>query len=64
MPNKNKTWKREIAMVLLGFIFYLGFIGDIAVLEVVIWPFMLYVGGAYGMEWASKQTTLTTQRYE
>jgi len=64
MPNKNKTWKREIAMALLGFIFYLGFIGDITVLEVVIWPFMLYVGAAYGMEWASKQTTLTTQRYE
>lgn len=60
----KKTWKREVALGLLGFIFYLGFTGSVEVLEIVIWPFMLYVGAAYGMEWASKQTTLTTQRFE
>lgn len=61
---KNKTWKREVALILLGFLMYQAHLGNLEVLEVIVWPFMLYIGAAFGMEWARKQTTLTTQRYD
>lgn len=64
MSQNKKTWKREVALVMLTYLFYLGYVGNETILEIVIWPFMLYIGAAYGMEWASKQTTLTTQRYD
>ena len=55
-----KSYKRETALLLVFYIFYIGVAGDFRVLEVVIWPFMLFVGGAFGMEWAAKQTNLVS----
>jgi hypothetical protein len=53
-----KTYKREVAVILLFYLAYLGLYGRVEVLEVIVWPFMLFVGAAFGMEWASKQTNL------
>lgn len=53
-----KTYKREVAVMLLTYLAYLGLYGRVEVLEVIVWPFMLFVGAAFGMEWASKQTDL------
>ena len=50
-----KTFKRELAIVIVLFLFYLCIFGSPAIVEVVVWPFMLYVGAAFGMEWAGGQ---------
>lgn len=42
-------------MVVLLYLFYLGIYGDPVVVEAVVWPFMLYVGAAFGMDWARSQ---------
>lgn len=52
---KQKTYKREVSVFLLGFLCYLAFIGSVEALQVLVWPFMLFVGASYGMDWASKQ---------
>ena len=50
-----KTFKRELAVVIVLFLFYLCIFSSPAIVEVVVWPFMLYVGAAFGMEWAGSQ---------
>jgi len=57
-----KTYKREVAVMLLVYLSYLGLYGRIEALEVLAWPFMLFVGASFGMEWASKQTDLVIKR--
>jgi hypothetical protein len=59
-----KTYKREVATMLLVYLCYVGLYGRIETLEVLAWPFMLFVGAAFGMEWASKQTDLVIKRKE
>ncbi|WP_299844087.1 hypothetical protein [uncultured Roseovarius sp.] len=61
---QQKTFKREIAA---GMAFFLCFIAwkasdaaPVETLKVIIWPIMLFVGAAFGMQWASKQTDLIT----
>lgn len=55
---ENKTYKREVAFLMLLYLMYLGLYGTVAVLEVLAWPFMFFVAAAFGMEWSSKQTDL------
>lgn len=50
-----KTFKREVAIAILLYLFYLGIYGDPIIVEAVVWPFMLYVGAAFGMDWARSQ---------
>ena len=54
----KKTYKRETAFLILLYLMYLGLFGTIEALTIVIWPFMLFVGTAFGMDWASSQTDL------
>ena len=58
MRREIKTYKREVAFLMFLYIVYLGIVGAVAVLEVVIWPLMLFVATAFGMEWASAQAGL------
>lgn len=53
--KQQKTYKREVSILLLVFLCYLAFIGSVEVLQVLIWPFMLFIGASFGMDWASKQ---------
>lgn len=53
-----KTYKREVSLVCLVFLFYLASVDKVEALEILTWPTFLFVGGAYGMQWASKQTGL------
>jgi len=62
--KKNKTYKREVACVILVFLGYLAVVGKTEELKVLVWPGMLYVGAAFGMAWATKQTTLTSQVFD
>jgi len=55
-----KTYKRETALAVLLYLFYLGLFGRVEVLQVLAWPLMLFVGAAFGMDWARKQTDLVS----
>ena len=60
---EHKTFKREIAICLAIFLCFIAWKAAMAepveTLKVIIWPIMLFVGAAFGMQWASKQTGLT-----
>jgi hypothetical protein len=53
---RNKTWKRETAVMCLLYLFYLGLFGRLEVVETLAWPVFLFAGAAYGMDWADKST--------
>jgi di/tricarboxylate transporter len=59
-----KTYKREVALVVLAYLFFLGLYGRVEVLEILAWPFMLFVGASFGMDWARKQTELVSRKKE
>jgi len=59
---RNKTWKREIAFVILIYLGWLGATDRVEALKVVVWPAMFYVGASYGMSWATKQTDFTQRK--
>jgi di/tricarboxylate transporter len=58
----DKTFKREVAVALAIFMCMIAWkaaeVQPLETLKVIIWPIMLFVGAAYGMSWASKQTGL------
>ena len=60
--SSSRTYKREVAVAIL---LYVGAIGGmaawdqpLAVLEVIMWPSLMFIAAAFGMDWASKQTDL------
>jgi hypothetical protein len=55
----KKSYKREIAVILLAYLMYLGWNDQVSVLEVLSWPFMIYVLGAFGLDSYNKQTLPT-----
>ncbi|MFD1159547.1 hypothetical protein [Roseovarius aestuarii] len=63
---QQKTFKREFAACLAVFLCFVAWKASnaepVETLKVIIWPIMLFVGAAFGMQWASKQTDLTTGR--
>jgi hypothetical protein len=60
----KKTFKRETAWAFMLILGYIVYIENIALLQVVIWPFMLFIGTSYGMDWATKQTDFTKRGKE
>jgi hypothetical protein len=58
-PNKRKTYKREVGIVLLTYLMVLGWWGDFRVLEVLAWPFVAFALGAFGIDSYNKQTLMT-----
>jgi hypothetical protein len=55
---KKKTWKRETAWGFIFILCYAIYAGDVEMVKVIVWPIMLFVGAAFGMDWTSKQTDL------
>lgn len=58
----NKTYKREIAALLLVFCGYLAVADKTEALEMYIVPTFTFAALAFGMDWSSKQTGLTRGR--
>jgi len=58
----EKTFKRELAALLVLFLCFIAWKASeadpVETLKVLIWPIMLFVGAAFGMQWASKQMDL------
>ena len=56
---KNKSYKREVAIVLIGHIVYLSFVAlshtaALEILRIVVWPYMVFAAGAFGIDGLSK----------
>lgn len=59
---EGKTFKREMAAVLALFLCFIVWKASeaepVETLKIIVWPIMLFVGAAFGMDWAKKQTDL------
>jgi len=51
----KKTWKREVAAALLIGLGYVVYTGDTEMVNVVVWPIMVFAGAAFGLDVAAKQ---------
>jgi len=63
-----KTYKREVAAVLLiflGVIVWQAAQADpLGALQIIVWPIMLFAGAAWGMDWAGKSDIMKGQGNE
>lgn len=51
----QKTFKREVAILLLSFLCYIIYGGDIEMVKVIVYPFVAFAGLAFGLDWKGKQ---------
>lgn len=59
--KKPKTYKRETSWAMLLFVGYLAYYGQVEELAILS-PFVFFfTAGAFGMDWASKQTKLVNK---
>lgn len=49
-----KTYKRELAIVLLVWLVYIVETKDVSVVQIVVWPVFTVVAGAFGIDWYGK----------
>lgn len=52
--DKTKTWKRETAFLLLLGLAYVVWTGDVAMVQVLVWPIFSFAGLAFGLDVYSK----------
>lgn len=50
----RKTWKREVAFIMLVSLLYFGYVNSVQVLEILTLPFTLFVSWAFGLDWTGK----------
>jgi len=50
-----KTWKREVAALLLSFLCYTIYGGDVEMVKVIVYPFVAFAALAFGLDWKNKQ---------
>jgi len=55
---RDKTWKREAALLCLIYLGYIGLYGKVEVVDMLSWPIFLFAGAAFGMDWADKSTVI------
>jgi len=53
--REDKTYKREVAIVLLLGMAYVVSTGDVSMVQAIIWPVFAFVMGAFGMDSYAKQ---------
>ncbi len=51
--TKGKTWKRELAVVLLLWFAYLVETKDEHLIEILVWPVFTYSAISFGLQWVS-----------
>lgn len=60
-PSGKKTWNRETAWVLLGFLIYLAYNGMSEPLSILAWPFVLFAMAAFGFKQPAVENFLTNR---
>lgn len=53
---KEKTWKRELAVVLLLWLMYVVETKDASTIEILVWPVFTFAALAFGMDWFGKSS--------
>jgi hypothetical protein len=51
---EKKTYKREVAIVLLLGLSHVIYQGDVEMVKVIIWPFVSFAAAAFGLDVYSK----------
>lgn len=59
---RNKTWKEELSIAIVVYLMYLGIVGAVGPLEILVWPFMAFVTAAFGMDVFGKLDPPDTSR--
>lgn len=54
-PLDSKTFKREVASALLAGTGYVVWSGNVEMVNAIIWPVIVFAGGAFGIDAVSKQ---------
>lgn len=54
----KKSYKREFALIMWLHLVGLSFYGDYHALEVLVWPYMIYILGAFGLQSLVSQTDI------
>ena len=52
---KDKTFKREFAMIVFSVLCWAIFQGDVEMVKILIYPFMAFIALAFGLDWKTKQ---------
>lgn len=55
MENNKKTYKREAAVVLVAILSAQIYAGNVEMVNVLVWPFTVFIGGAFGIDAINKQ---------
>ena len=53
--NPNKTYKREVATLLLMFFCFVVYMGNIGMVQVIVWPIFAFAMAAFGLDGYAKQ---------
>lgn len=53
----NKTWKRETGILFTALLCYQIYLNNIAMVEVIIWPFITFIAAAAGLHIYDKNFT-------
>lgn len=61
---QSKTFKREVAVVMLIFLGWVVSKEDVAMVEVLAWPIISFTAIAFGLEWGSKNGSVVFNRKE
>ena len=54
---KGDSYKEEVAIAMVIYLMYLGAVNYVGVLEILVWPFIVFIISAFGMKDAL--TTIT-----
>ena len=50
MENNKKTYKREVAVVLIAILSWVIYAGNVEMVNVLVWPILMFAGGAFGID--------------
>lgn len=53
--KKEKTYKREVATIMLLGLGGLVYLGDVKMVEVMVWPIIGFAAAAFGLDAVAKQ---------
>jgi hypothetical protein len=59
-PKSKKTYKRELAVVVLLWLIYLS-VYNIEALEIIVLPAFAVIAGAFGLDWWGKTGPATSE---
>lgn len=58
----NKTWKREVSIVMFIFLGYVSLTQPIELVQILVWPIFSFGGLAFGLDWKGKYDTVVAKQ--